>query len=287
MVWEAKKAGLNFDEDKMRALKCYYDPSDVQPSQPGPLAGMVPHFQINNEDVQDDAPDTVDRQTSALADPEDDQSFVKTLHTASEQGQIHDSLSFNRGVGTGSVLAWKIMEFLPFRRMDLQPDGSWKAIRFPLPMGETRDVPDDVKIHHTVLRRMQADETYRPGNLIIGGGGKVAKVAPKKYGMGEWECHKGEGHPIEEIHVRAKKPGEANGEPPKDEPVRSEKAAQKATKKESKLDKKNEKKNNKQRRKDRKAGGTGNSKQKDTTALLAPAEFAPMPQLPKIEVNGS
>lgn len=36
------------------------------------------------------------------------------------------------------------MEYLPFRRMDLQSDGSWKPIIWPLPMGEVRDVPENV-----------------------------------------------------------------------------------------------------------------------------------------------
>ena len=33
-------------------------------------------------------------------------------------------------MAAGTVAMWKIMEYLPFRRMDLQEDGSWKAIRW-------------------------------------------------------------------------------------------------------------------------------------------------------------
>lgn len=94
------------------------------------------------------------------------------------------------------------MEYLPFRRMDLQPDGSWKAITFPLPMGEVRDLPEGAKIHHSAIKRMKANENYRPGNLIIGGGGRGVRRAPKEMGIGEWVVHKNEGDPVGEVLVR-------------------------------------------------------------------------------------
>lgn len=59
-------------------------------------------------------------------------------------GKIHDCLLFNNGLSHIGVLGWKMMEYLPFRRMDLQPDGSWKPIIWPLPCGEVRDVPENV-----------------------------------------------------------------------------------------------------------------------------------------------
>lgn len=40
---------------------------------------------------------------------------------------------------------------------------------------------------------MEAVESYRPGNLIIGGGGRGVKVAPKELGIGEWEILKNHG----------------------------------------------------------------------------------------------
>ena len=75
-------------------------------------------------------------------------------------------------------------------------------------MGETRDVPLDVKIHNSVIRRMQHDENYRPGNLIVGGGGRCKRRAPADAGMGKWEVAEDEkGHPIGEIWVRVQKSG--------------------------------------------------------------------------------
>src|SRR5207245_879342 len=97
---------------------------------------------------------------------------------------------------------WKIMEYLPFRRMDLRPDGSWKPIRWPLPCGETRDIPEDAKIHCSAIKRMKEDPKYRPGNLIIGGGGRGVKLAPEQFGMGQWKIVSNEGDPVREVYGR-------------------------------------------------------------------------------------
>ncbi|KAA8635562.1 hypothetical protein SMACR_09192 [Sordaria macrospora] len=124
--------------------------------------------------------------------------MITHCHTA----RIHDSLSFDCGLGFGSVLAWKMMEYLPFRRLDLSEDGSWKPIRWPLPCGEVRDIPENARVHGSVIKRMQMDETYRPGNLIIGGGGRGVKFAGKEHGIGEWVCVKEEGDPIGEVWMK-------------------------------------------------------------------------------------
>jgi len=87
--------------------------------------------------------------------------------------------------------------------MDLQPDGSWRAISWPLPRGETRDMSLDCKIHHSVIKRMEADPTYRPGNLIIGGGGRGVRIAPAKYGTGKWKVIHEMGDAIGEAYVKA------------------------------------------------------------------------------------
>lgn len=69
-------------------------------------------------------------------------------------------------------------------------------------MGETRDIPDDAKIHISVLRRMQIDPTYRPGNLIVGGGGRGVRIAPENYGIGEWVTQMWEGDMVRQSLVR-------------------------------------------------------------------------------------
>jgi hypothetical protein len=98
------------------------------------------------------------------------------------------------------------MEYLPFRRMDLQQDGTWKAIRWPLPKGETRDIPANATIHCSVIKRMRADPTYRPGNLIVGGGGRGVRRAPEELGMGKWVVACEHGHQVGECFVRKEPP---------------------------------------------------------------------------------
>lgn len=98
------------------------------------------------------------------------------------------------------------MEYLPFRRMDLQPDGSWKPINWPLPYGEVRDIPENAEIHASVIRRMELGQSYRPGNLIIGGGGRGVKRAPEKYGIGKWTVLSNKGDPVRETYTRKLEP---------------------------------------------------------------------------------
>jgi len=117
--------------------------------------------------------------------------------------RIHDSLDFGCGLPWTAVLSWKIMEYLPFRRLDLDAaTGKWTPIRWPLPCGEVRDIPNNCRVHGSVIRRMQLDQTYRPGNLIVGGGGRGVRVAPEEYGIGEWVCIANEGDCIREVWVR-------------------------------------------------------------------------------------
>lgn len=69
-------------------------------------------------------------------------------------------------------------------------------------MGETRDIPANAQIHHSAIRRMQSVPNYRPGNLIVGGGGRGMRVAPARYKIGQWAVHKNEGDPVAETYRR-------------------------------------------------------------------------------------
>jgi hypothetical protein len=177
MVWEAEAAGLKFDKTKMANLTC--------------------------------CPDKIDEYGNK--DPDHYAKFHTALHESGTGGFIHDCLEIGGGLPLASVLSWKLMEYLPFKRMDLKEDGSWVAIRYPLPGGETRDIPNDATIHNSAIRRMQQDKSYRPGNLIIGGGGRGVKVAPAKYGIGEWEPLQYEGDPVKGTYIRRLEPKKENG----------------------------------------------------------------------------
>ncbi|KAJ5155780.1 hypothetical protein N7492_008583 [Penicillium capsulatum] len=199
MVQEAHKAGLELDERKMKQFQCLeeYD-GDYSPIQEAIGLRRASHCQEGHDDNPDAfriAPN--EKQRSAAS-----RDFWHALHYSSTKGSLHDCLQFNQGLPPMSVLSWRIMEWLPFRRMDLQEDGSWKPICWPLPRGEVRDVPLDAEIHVSAIRRMQADPKYRPGNVIVGGGGRGVRVAPEEYGMGDWVVLKNEGDGVRETYVR-------------------------------------------------------------------------------------
>lgn len=218
MVREAMKAGLAFDIEKVVAMGCSEALGDPDSSgnrcrdKTGAQPRTVPDIRIdassppespNKEDCHCPPPasgaDSHDTSPTAT-DTEDHQvsAFHEMMHKA-HCARIHDSLNYDCGMSFASVLSWKIMEYMPFRRMDLQSDGTWKPIRWPFPCGEVRDIPDNVRVHGSVIRRMEQDKSYRPGNLIVGGGGRGCRIAPDSYGMGEWECVANRGDPIGEI----------------------------------------------------------------------------------------
>lgn len=66
-------------------------------------------------------------------------------------------------------------------------------------------MPLDAKIHNSAIKRMQAVQKYRPGNLIIGGGGRGVRVAPAEAGIGQWVVVAEEGDIVGERFVRKQK----------------------------------------------------------------------------------
>ncbi|KOS20361.1 Uncharacterized protein ESCO_005313 [Escovopsis weberi] len=205
MVREAMRAGLPFDVDKVREMDCldvYTDHRKRPESRPArPSIFVSRESEEGSEHALPLSPDPATNDE----EPEERAGFLALMHDA-HCARIHDSLAYGGGLGFMAVTAWKMMEWLPFRRMDLQADGSWKPISWPLPRGEVRDIPDNVRVHGSVIRRMREDPTYRPGNLIVGGGGRGIRVAPEAYEIGFWKCVADEGDPVGEIWVRDGKP---------------------------------------------------------------------------------
>jgi len=128
MVREAQRAGLEFNQEKMRALRCIdaeFDMSVTVPDENGP---SVPEAQVTqppdlfHRPHSDHAPSGWAPGLQPSHSPQS--TFHQHLHTAATRGVLHDCLKYNNGLGRMSVLSWKMMEYLPFRRMDLKPDGS-------------------------------------------------------------------------------------------------------------------------------------------------------------------
>ena len=216
MVREAQRAGLEFDGEAMLKLNCCDEDFNIPAlglPNSFPPAGNdnLPEIEVTSSPATPPvdifhSPHQEKREPGWATGMEPTQvkssKFHDTLHYAFTKGVLHDCLEFNGGLSHTSVVSWKLMEYMPFRRMDLRPDGTWKAITFPLPMGEVRDIPETAWIHHSAIRRMEADPNYRPGNLIIGGGGRGVRKAPKEYGIGNWEVLKGQGDPVGMVYIR-------------------------------------------------------------------------------------
>lgn len=209
MVREAQRAGLEFDMEQMLELRCCDDTYDNEEFTGGLGGPTPPQIQVTRTESDHNifSSPKSDKQGPGWAEgmepePPTLSSFHQKLAKSATHGILHDCLEFNNGLPGGSVISWKIMEYLPFRRMDLQPDGSWKAISLPLPMGEVRDIPEDAWIHHSAIRRMEIDPSYRPGNLIVGGGGRGMRKAPEEMGLGKWEVLKGDNDPVGMVYVR-------------------------------------------------------------------------------------
>ena len=188
MVREAQRAGLRFDPYKMAKLNCC----------PDEARETIHDSSDDEEEKQEEDEKAHDRKNERLAH------FHGAIQASGSRGLIHDCLEYGGGLPATSVLSWKIMEYLPFRRMDLKSDGSWEPIRWPLPCGETRDMPEHAIIHRTAITRMKDDKKYRPGNLIVGGGGRGMKHAPEEHGIGNWEVWSNEGDAVLETYIRAK-----------------------------------------------------------------------------------
>ncbi|KAF1998033.1 hypothetical protein P154DRAFT_622018 [Amniculicola lignicola CBS 123094] len=235
MVREAERAGLKFDSIKLHDLNCGYEEPLEEPRSGHETLAVVPTIEIdsaspvptdeglNSMPVSEPIDGTNDADIGGEKGSERKQhlplhahmsKFHKHFHSSATCGKIHDVLQFRNGVSAMSVISWNVMEYLPFRRMDLQEDGSWKSITWPLPKGEVRDIPDNAVIHSSVIRRMRSDPTYRPGNLIVGGGGRGVRVAPQNMGTGKWLVHREEGHPVGECFVRAEPPERKKSDEP-------------------------------------------------------------------------
>jgi hypothetical protein len=123
LVWivrEARKNGCQFDEEKMASLGCLDDCED----------DIIPLSNIPTIQVTDSPSAEKGMNENAFEFPKEEDSFKGRIIKGATHGKIHDCLTFGRGLPHTSVLAWQIMEFLPFRRLDLLDDGSWKPIRW-------------------------------------------------------------------------------------------------------------------------------------------------------------
>lgn len=173
MVQEARRAGLRLDKEKMAQHYCIEDL----------------HFDSN------EPTNLKEREALGLGLSNPFRDYLHALHVAAKDGKIHDLLAYGNGLSFRSVLSWRFMEYLPLKRTEPQPDGSWKAVRWPPPRGRARDIPVNARIHVSAIQRMKSDSSYRPDNLAF-------DTTQDTNGIGNWIVHSHEGDPLRERYIR-------------------------------------------------------------------------------------
>ena len=108
-------------------------------------------------------------------DPQTQRADPKIVQAATA-AEVHDSLDYDGGKGF-ETLFWRIMEYFPFKRPKITPDGSVAMTRWHT-RGLRRPLPEGARIHGSVIERLRRDPEYRPYNLGLG-----RKVAEKQGSM--------------------------------------------------------------------------------------------------------
>ncbi|OJJ85234.1 T6SS phospholipase effector Tle1-like catalytic domain-containing protein [Aspergillus glaucus CBS 516.65] len=157
MVNEAVRAGLTFDEKKIEQLT----PDLWEVTSPG----QTPTSPTTTETTLCQVQDT-----------------VRTAETA----QIHDSLDFDSGKGL-TTFFWRLLEYLPFKRPAVQPDGLIVMTRWHT-HGLRRPLPKQAMIHGSVVRRLRRDPEYRPYNLGLGLKLNMQDRREEDRDIGKWKC---------------------------------------------------------------------------------------------------
>ncbi|KAH8433374.1 T6SS phospholipase effector Tle1-like catalytic domain-containing protein [Aspergillus melleus] len=81
--------------------------------------------------------------------------------------ELHDSLHYSDPGKTLETMFWRVLECFPFKRPKVAPDGSVQDSRWHA-RGQRRPLPDNARIHSSVLYRLKHDPEYRPYNLGLG-----------------------------------------------------------------------------------------------------------------------
>lgn len=120
-------------------------------------------------------------------DPGEDEIAIMSLESA-RTAEIHDSLSFDDG-GFLDTFFWRLLEYFPFKRPKIGPDGSITMSRWHR-RGMRRPIPEGSKIHGSVIHRLHSDSGYRPWNLGLG---REPVAGGKDRDIGKWVCIEDDG----------------------------------------------------------------------------------------------
>jgi hypothetical protein len=120
LVWivhEAQRAGLQFDPEKMEIFDCLDGSSEMT------AAANLPAIEVSTTGGEMKA----EPRQVELGKREH---FKAILEDTILGATLHDCLRFDGGLTWGATFRWTLMEYLPFRRLDLEDDGKWKPIRW-------------------------------------------------------------------------------------------------------------------------------------------------------------
>ncbi|KAE8150336.1 hypothetical protein BDV25DRAFT_172222 [Aspergillus avenaceus] len=90
----------------------------------------------------------------------------KEIMAEAEKAATHDSLNYKFGHAL-ETLFWRIMEYLPYKRPKVAPDGTYRESRWH-GRGLRRPLPPMARIHGSAVRRLNWDPNYKPYNLGMG-----------------------------------------------------------------------------------------------------------------------
>jgi hypothetical protein len=119
LVWivlEARKCGLQFDEEKMRMMGCLDDSEDFLDNEV-----VVPKIEVSGSPGVENGAGITMPGTGARTGQ---MSFRDRILHCATKSLADDCLAFGQGLPTLGVLSWQIMEWIPFMRMDLRDNGS-------------------------------------------------------------------------------------------------------------------------------------------------------------------
>ncbi|KAM7186704.1 Uncharacterized alpha/beta hydrolase domain (DUF2235) domain containing protein [Naviculisporaceae sp. PSN 640] len=163
MIRAARKAGVLFDEKSFGKLReAILGPDALKTVTATVTSTTTPA--TNGVTTVTATKTTVE--TKAVTKPGVNEMTLHQRYQSMLTNTHHDVLKLER-------LKYLWMEYLPFKRMDLNPKTKeWRPMRWPPSRGDTRDVPDEVpiKVHGSVIERMKANPAYNPRNLLLGGG---------------------------------------------------------------------------------------------------------------------
>jgi uncharacterized protein (DUF2235 family) len=193
LVWivrAAHKAGVKFDLKKLAKMGIEVQDAS-NGTQPTLAAKASTESETETNLAEHDGGEQADgQQGSTRTDTKDATVKVTEVfeprYDAMLSGSVHDCLSNSSGLAWHEVIRWNLMEWLPFRRMELN-NGKWEPMRWPLTCGEQRDIPDESHVHASVIERLRQNPKYRPKNLILGGGRESDGDEAKVFEPEKWE----------------------------------------------------------------------------------------------------